>query len=1211
MHAADSTVLSPYLVATAARWVIGVSRRASRLAAHDPARSKPPGFALVVTLSLMVLLTLVAVGLLSLATITLRSASREEAISIAQANARMALLIALGELQKHAGPDQRVTGSGSLAGNEVQNPHWTGVWSTVGDKKLPVWLVSGNEAGSPGNLDQFETYPGSYFTPQGEVGQNPIVLHSDTDRGKEVRVPSVPVKSGGSLTSRYAWWISDEGAKARVDISAPKAKPASNGDRLARALVAQENRISALDPLLEPFSPLAPDPKDKRKIITHDTLGLSAGDAKLSRKFFHDLTTGGYGLPVNVAEGGMKADLSIAFDSSQKDSGYAAGIMGASHSERRIKDAVVHHFDTVRSPDRFFLIPELSENGTLPVGPNWGIVYNYCQLWKNVRLGQIPFVEMNPQPRGDLRTNNWPPYRNLDTGVWKNDRQHTNSTVTPVISMLQIGFRLAAQKIVQQRGDDLYQLQLQMKPVIGIWNPYNIRLQTASYTIDWALYPYLRIGVQTPDQRQYHPRSWMRENWLYRSDEQGKLSRWLRLETPPVDLEPGEIRLFSVGRSTDLAGVNRLVPTWNEEGAFTFDLKHSSGEAGMPKGSLVRVPEGSQVWYEDLFLEDSQHPETLTRFGSTYVDGVSASWLTLKTGGDATLNRTSDLWQTPTTTGREDLPYLIPEPVRAGEPGSNSASPRVRVESILDDPNNPGANGSPLHIGTWRWFSRNATDADDAQKLRGWADANPRFASANPLWEGSRPAATDGYEGWFFLSSFTGGSHENVYDGGPPGRGKVAEGQNEVPASPEATLEEGRYRGYGGFSNSSSGMTHVPLFDVPRGPLVSLGQLQHAQLSRYGYEPGFPFGNSYANPRIPLDQTKVRDFMKIGKFTMLDISHALNEALWDNYFFSTIGRDYIAPDSTMTLDSLLNFAQVTSGERTLPNPRHTFHPQAGDSNFERLLREAGKDAPRALAARIGIEGAFNVNSTSVEAWKAVLSSMADFEFPVVSPDGSSVSWATPKGIRFPKFGHVLAPAGWKTGDGPLTRDFWQGYRKIADDELDSLAKEIVKEVRLRGPFRSFADFVNRNPDATDPGQQRKGALQAALDRALNAGLDGKIGGTVTARPKGPQFSDAFGGESEAAGFAGHLMQGDVLQSLAPVMQVRSDSFRIRAMGQCLDAGGRLIARATCEALVQRMADFVDPSDKPEAQPAALSDINKHFGRRFAILSFRWLAQEEL
>lgn len=85
------------------------------------------GFALVVTLSLMVLLTVIAIGLLSLSSTSLRSSANGEAQSQAVANARMAVTMALGELQKEAGDDRRITADASLSKSPTQS-HLLWTW---------------------------------------------------------------------------------------------------------------------------------------------------------------------------------------------------------------------------------------------------------------------------------------------------------------------------------------------------------------------------------------------------------------------------------------------------------------------------------------------------------------------------------------------------------------------------------------------------------------------------------------------------------------------------------------------------------------------------------------------------------------------------------------------------------------------------------------------------------------------------------------------------------------------------------------------------------------------------------------------------------------------------------------------------------------------------------------------------------------------------
>lgn len=140
---------------------------------------------------------------------------------------------------------------------------------------------------------------------------------------------------------------------------------------------------------------------------------------------------------------------------------------------------------------------------------------------------------------------------------------------------------------------------------------------------------------------------------------------------------------------------------------------------------------------------------------------------------------------------------------------------------------------------------------------------------------------------------------------------------------------------------------------------------------------------------------------------------------------------------------------------------------------------------------------------------------------------------------------------------------------------------------------------------------KKGSLQAAIDRTLNANLPSSVGNPVNGK-KSTYINDVNTGENQAAGHAAYLLQGDLLQTLAPLLQPRSDSFLIRAMGEARDANGKLLATAICEARVQREISYINPNDDPETRPDDLdSDINQIFGRRFGVISFRWLSSKEI
>ena len=87
-------------------------------------------------------------------------------------------------------------------------------------------------------------------------------------------------------------------------------------------------------------------------------------------------------------------------------------------------------------------------------------------------------------------------------------------------------------------------------------------------------------------------------------------------------------------------------------------------------------------------------------------------------------------------------------------------------------------------------------------------------------------------------------------------------------------------------------------------------------------------------------------------------------------------------------------------------------------------------------------------------------------------------------------------------------------------------------------------------------------------------------------------------------------------ALAPRLTARSDTFRVRGYGEVRDADDNIIARAICEAVVQRLPEYVDTetdpnNNEPWDEGDILNDTNKIYGRRFDIQNFRWLDESEI
>lgn len=446
-------------------------------------------------------------------------------------------------------------------------------------------------------------------------------------------------------------------------------------------------------------------------------------------------------------------------------------------------------------------------------------------------------------------------------------------------------------------------------------------------------------------------------------------------------------------------------------------------------------------------------------------------------------------------------------------------------------------------------------------------------------------------------------------------RGRTANSYTDGPRGPNGSWSWGG--SYTGNETTWDVFTpyNLPHRASPADPTwLSIAELQHVDLTAddqsasVGHQSGLAVGNSYYPSLLPRDRavaTRTADaYAPDRDLRFFDISYLLNAKLFDGYFFSSYAGgalDDRLPNQRFKLD----------------DPDRFFTPSA-----------AGMPGT-GPAAGLSVEGAFNVNSTSPEAWAAVLAS--SIRVPVNGDDPG-------KGSPFPRSPNPNGTSE-KSSHGDA-EDSYDGYRRLTDREVRELAWEIVRQVRQRGPFTSLGHFVNRflvpasaGSDPLEPPASwgLSGALQSAVDAVRLNHLPGlptdwprPSGGLVSSNvwPDADTDYPALVAAHEAdtrppqgnrsAGIPGILTQADILQALGPVLTARSDTFRIRAYGEIPGAGGATAARAWCEAIVQRIPGYIDPSDAPGVSPANLSSSeNRQFGRRFEIVSFRWLQKDEI
>jgi hypothetical protein len=1145
----------------------------------------------VISLTLMILLTVLAVGMLSLSAISLRSASGQRLQEQARANARLALMLALGDLQKLAGPDQRVTASSQILSSptgseEIARPHMAGVWRSW--KQQPQgggpdysqrkqddflgWLTSGKTPGDAVRRDFASSTP---------AADSLLLVGPGTQSAAatSLRAERLTVAADAGQKGACAWVVLDQGQKAQVSL--PEVPQPAMDQRLAGLAAPGGPAFEAVTG--RDWSALETLGDGRLKLISHPSLQL-AGVPRESAGF-HDLTSLSIGLPVDVTSGKFATDLSLLFDEDKLPDDYQGRFLYSGTTT-----------PLASAPRRF-----AGANPLPHPDPMWSLLQSHARAFSMV---SSPASRPALQARADVR-----PAGTAVSSRTPTADAFTRQQFAPVIARAQfvfsIGFGASPTQAAGRReagaatGED-WICWLVIDPVITLWNPYDVSLTFADGMIELYRVP---LAYQLFRNGQSFAPPTLFANSFLSADFQTRQNRYYRLNLKPkegesaITLRPGEHRVFTAHNHVKhyneayfRVGVD-LRPGWNEPAgqqssrdtggisSLNTFVGNAAENSGRINGVAVRslpvkagdritlrvTPAGADI---DKFAEtNNQEITAMLRYRINPQRASSSSALPPLVGAIELDYGSKEKEWIPTLEQR-DLPTLIvPGGIPKNEQGDNYAGSRPPPAVRFKEP----FLVSSLHL---------KTALDSRFPARGWMHSAPTnlYASA----------------GLDQLEDFRHHQYEFNW-----------EAMTDWKSSPTIEIDS-RDRGFGGSGiYAQTGQSHAVFASVPLAPLLSLGQLRHAPLNAGGQLPlqSQIVGNSHASPLLP--PASVMTTATSGR-TLLDHSWLANQALFDAYFFSGAGtsNDRLGAQELTAAARMKSFLQ--DGGR-LSNPRITPLPEAAVAENASVLTESPA-RHETFATQLGIAGAFNVNSTSVAAWQALLGSLQETQPPSVNVETGALGTTSGEGTLASRHLPPTGEARESTTDPARSEIMaWAGHRRLSDEQLEKLAREIVVQVKQRGPFQSLAEFVNRRLEAGELG--RAGALQAAIEKS---GVNAEVlaGALTTLAAGGAAHPEAAIG-STADGAPGVLNQADLLTPFAPFARVRSDTFLVRTCGEA--RAGDTVVRVWCEALVQRMPDFVDPSTPRQTAGADLpaDSPNARFGRRFEIISFRWLSPAEV
>ncbi|MGJ8726185.1 MAG: hypothetical protein ACSHYB_16635 [Roseibacillus sp.] len=1212
------------------------------------------GFSLIVTVTMMVLLALIAIGLLGLSSTVLRSSQSDNDMLKARANARLGLQIAIGELQRTMGPDTRVSANAAILDNQgtVREgmKHIAGAWNAwqqdpanIGDySQRKSGVPSENEDPDNSNLTQpnggfyrwlvsteneLEASEVGFATRAAQSSQVTLVPNKGGTDSTLVKADRVPLRQpDGKTSGQFAWAVLDEGQKAAGNGIAPE-----NNEYSELEVLASQSEIAWGN--VKEWSTLADlTPDERRKLISLDTMTL--GGVPQALRFSHDLAPYASSVLSDTALGGLRTDLSQLLG--QRD-------LPEEYENRHVySDAETPLMEAAARDRHRYLWPSPD--------PMWHLMHKFHRIPEDVFGGETenPKVNFKVSTLRSREPNTMP---NRPNGFDRRapdptdkDSYHNSLKLAPVISKAQFIFSLTfasgsglrngstgywARDGGKNQSDWDAQALMIIDPVITLWNPYDVPLEVSSFRVFLYRIP-ITFLFESDNPRITNPTEYTEFVMAIAPSANKEETFAYPLRILPesgegsFELLPGEHRVFSaqdyqsswaIGLAKNEGKAIQMRPGWYPPGSGRRDAIKVGGistenlfrdDSGVPSAKY-KDKRGTPHGTAGLPVEDADNIRISVRpseseIGRFVTAGNQAVDFYLRYGSDAADSQilAGSEQQAIPDFGAIELDYgeRITEILEAYQADRDIPTFPIEPRDISTAPIDTGHTAVDRRTGQISGTVMKKPFLVATLHLKSLVDEAYRSKFPSKAWIHNNPAA-------IYAAAGTGNQLEDLAAQQYEFSYQPVQGDWLNGGFPELSPGE-RHQGFGGPSPGvDSGRVFAPFTSLPRAAPTSLAQFRHAPLNSSGKQPlqAQVLANSFAHPLLAPDQVVDET---LG---YLDHSFLANQALFDSTFFSG------APAS-------VDFGQFLKGEIAPLNPRLRSLASDVEANSFSTVDKPYEEAASYLLQ----DGAFNVNSTSVRAWQAFLTAMNQESIPVLSDLSEPGLGTIDNEAKSPTTSRYLTPIEQTLGSnldefgGEEERPAWTGHRQLTNEQIETLAANIVEEVKKRGPFQSLSEFVNRRAEDSELGTT--GALQAAID---NAGINTEVltddGKTIEEDSEAGQGDyqnlEAATGSS-LAGTPGFLTQGDLLHALAPSLTARSDTFRIRSYGSSTDPQGRVTAEAWCEATVQRYPEYIDsnsnePADHPTRGDSSppLSEVNERFGRRFRVVSFRWIGSEEV